>query len=67
MTKDQPLEHINRPLTEEERRQATTIREGAQHDFPPQAVRETPTPSGIPSRIMEARKQRGMTRYELGL
>jgi len=60
------LKHINRPLTEDERRLAQTIREGAQQDFPPRPVAEKAPPPGIPSRIQGARKRRGMTRYELG-
>lgn len=66
MAEKRSLKHVNRPLTEEQRQQAATIREGAEHDFPPKDVEEKPTPPGIPSRIQEARKQRGMTRYELG-
>jgi DNA-binding XRE family transcriptional regulator len=61
------LKHINRPLTDEERKQAATIRDRAQQEFPPKAVKEMSSPSGIPRRIRDARKQRGMTRYELGL
>ena len=66
MAEERSLEHVNRPLTDEERQQAATIRERAQHDFPPKEVEDKPSPPGIPSRIQEARKQRGMTRYELG-
>ena len=60
------LQHINRPLTEEERRLASDIREGAKKDFPPKAVTEKTIPPGIPQRIHDARKRRGMTRYEVG-
>lgn len=60
------LQHINRPLTEEERRLAAEIREGAKKDFPPKAVAERPVPPGIPQRIQDARKRRGMTRYQVG-
>jgi ribosome-binding protein aMBF1 (putative translation factor) len=60
------LEHINRPLTEEERRLAADIREGAKKDFPPKVVAARPVPPGIPRRIHDARTQRGMTRYEVG-
>lgn len=66
MAKKTELKHINRALTDEERQQAATIRDGAQQDFPPKAVQERPSPPGIPSRIQKARQQRGMTRYELG-
>ena len=65
MPEDRPLRHVNRPLTEEERQQAVNIRAGAQRDFPPQTIPETRTPPGIPSRIRQAREQRGLTRYEL--
>jgi len=65
MAKRKKLEHIHRPLTEEERRQAVTVREGAERDFPPKPGAEKASPPGIPSRIEAARKRRGMTRYEL--
>lgn len=32
------LEHINRPLTDEQRQQAEAFRDGAQQDFPPKPV-----------------------------
>lgn len=60
------LRHINRPLTDEERREAETVRDGSQQDFPPKPVHRNPPPPGIPSQILAAREQRGMTRYELG-
>ena len=60
------LQHINRPLTPAERRRAVRIREGAQRDFPPTDVEQLPCPPGIPSQIHNARRQREMTRYELG-
>lgn len=60
------LKHINRPLTQEERRQAAIIREGAQRDFPALAAEQRQRPPGISSRIHDARRLRGMTRYELG-
>ena len=61
------LQHINRPLTEEDRRLAVEIRDGAKKDFPPKVVAERPVPAGIPQRIHDARKQRGMTRYQVVL
>ncbi len=61
-----PLQHINRPLTEEERRLGQEIREGAQKDFPPKTVAVKPVPPGIPQRIHLARRQRGLTRYQVG-
>lgn len=60
------LEHVNRRLTDEERRQAAAIREGAQQDFPPKPVEPKPCPPGIPSRIQAARPERGLTRYQVG-
>jgi ribosome-binding protein aMBF1 (putative translation factor) len=66
MAKSKKLEHIHRRFTDEERRRAVTIREGAEQDFPPKSVAEEAPPPGIPSQIEAARKRRGMTRYELG-
>jgi ribosome-binding protein aMBF1 (putative translation factor) len=66
MAKNRKLDHVNRPLSEEERQRAQSIREGARRDFPPKAVAEETPPPGIPGRIQLTRKQRGMTRYELG-
>jgi len=60
------LQHVNRPLTEEERRLAADIREGAKKDFPPKAVTERPVAPGIPQRIHDTRRRRGMTRYQVG-
>ncbi len=60
------LRHINRPLTEEQRRLGADIQDGARKDFPPKAVQRRTVPSGIPQRICAARKRRGMTRYEVG-
>ena len=65
MAKEQ-LRHVERQMTEEERRLAATIREGAKQDFPPKDVEQRSPPPGIPLQIHDARKQRGMTRYELG-
>lgn len=60
------LQHINRRLTDEERRLAEEIREGAIKDFPPKQVAEPMPAAGIPQRIQSARQARGHTRYELG-
>lgn len=60
------LKHINRPLTDEQRQQAETIRDGVLQEFPPKPIQQTPPPPGIPAQICAAREQRGMTRYELG-
>ncbi|MFV1965384.1 MAG: hypothetical protein ACC628_08170 [Pirellulaceae bacterium] len=38
------LRHINRPLTEKERRLAADIQDGARKDFPPKAVPRKPSP-----------------------
>jgi ribosome-binding protein aMBF1 (putative translation factor) len=53
-------------MTEEERRNAEAIREGAKQDYPPKPGEEPAIPPGIPRRVYDARKQRGITRYELG-
>lgn len=66
MANNRKLDHVNRPLSSEERQQAQLIREGAQRDFPPKPVAQRAPPPGIPSQIQAARKQRGMTIYELG-
>ena len=66
MAKNEKVEHIHRRLTDEERRRAAAIREGAEQDFPPKSVAERASPPGIPNQIAAARKRRGMTRYELG-
>ena len=62
----QPLKHIERPMTDEQRQQATAIRQGAKQDFPPKDLLERPIPPGIPQRNHDARKHRGITRYKLG-
>jgi ribosome-binding protein aMBF1 (putative translation factor) len=66
MGNEQRLEHVNRPMTDEQRRQAVAIREGVQQEFPPSDRTERPVPPGYPQQVWEARKQRGITRYELG-
>ena len=60
------LEHVNRRVTDDERRQAAAIRERAQRDLPPKAAQQKPCLAGLPSRIQAARQERGMTRYQLG-
>jgi DNA-binding XRE family transcriptional regulator len=61
------LTHVNRSMTEQERQRAIDIRAAAQKDFPPKpATGEVPPPPGIPVRIYDARKARGLTRYALG-
>jgi DNA-binding XRE family transcriptional regulator len=61
------LTHVNRAMTEDERRRANDIRAAAQKDFPPKsAVGQDVPPSGIPARVCDARKARRLTRYALG-
>ena len=60
------FQHVNRPLTDEERRLAADIREGAKRDFPPKTAAQRPIPPGIPQQIHDARRRRGLTRYEVG-
>lgn len=60
------LQHINRRLTDDERKLAAEIREGAKNEFPSKHVAEIPPPPGIPQRMHAARQTRGITRYELG-
>lgn len=60
------LQHVNRPLTDEERRLAAEIREGAEKDFPPKVTARPFSPPGIPRRIHDARTRRGLTRYQVG-
>ncbi len=60
------LQHVNRALTKDERRLAAEIREGAEKDFPPKVAERLHVPSGIPQRIHDARKKRGLTRYQVG-
>jgi DNA-binding XRE family transcriptional regulator len=60
------LTHVNRPLTADERRRAIEVRAGAQKDFPPKSAIPPEPIQGIPARVSEARKARGLTRYALG-
>ena len=60
------LEHVNRPMTAEERRLAEQVRQAAERDFPPKPGAEANVPPGIPRRIRETRQRLGLTRYELG-
>jgi len=61
----QRIQRIERKLTEEERRRHARIRAGAVKDFPSKAVDRPPTPPGIPSAILAARKAQGLTWYAL--
>jgi ribosome-binding protein aMBF1 (putative translation factor) len=58
------LQHINRRLTDEERRRLAGIREGALRDFPPASLRRE-APPGIPAAIRAAREAQGLTWYAL--
>jgi ribosome-binding protein aMBF1 (putative translation factor) len=64
MTK-QRIQRIERKLMEEERRRHAQIRAAAAKDFPPKAASRQPTPPGIPSAIVAARKAQGLTWYAL--
>jgi hypothetical protein len=59
------IQRIERKLTEEERRRHARIRAEAVKDFPPKAIDRPPTPPGIPSAILAARKAQGLTWYAL--
>src|SRR5216684_172954 len=62
----QPLKHVNRRLTDEERARHAQIRAAAMRDFPPKAgAGQRPSPPGIPARIRQAREARGLTWYAL--
>ncbi len=60
------LTHVNRRLTDEERRRHARIREAAMNDFPPRAHSgRKASPPGIPAEIRAAREARGLTWYAL--
>jgi len=60
------LHHVNRRLTEEERRRHARIREAAIRDIPPKAgMRRRVSPEGIPAEVRAAREARGLTWYAL--
>jgi hypothetical protein len=60
------LEHVNRRLTEDERRRHAQIREAAMRDFPPRrGAGRKASPPGIPAEIRAAREARGLTWYAL--
>lgn len=63
---EQPLKHLNRPLTAEERERHVAIRAGAAKDYPPRidAARQL-TPSRIPAKVRAAREARGLTWHAL--
>jgi hypothetical protein len=57
------LQHINRRLTEEEKRRLAQIRAAAERDFPPAKRDRHPAPPGIPAAIRAAREAQGLTWY----
>jgi hypothetical protein len=59
------LQHVNRPLTAEERQRFAKIRDAAKRDFPPNTVPPRSAPSGIPAVIRAARESQGLTWYAL--
>jgi DNA-binding XRE family transcriptional regulator len=60
------LEHLNRRLTDDERRRHAQIRESALQDIPPKAgSARKAAPPGIPAKIRQAREARGLTWYAL--
>jgi hypothetical protein len=61
---DEPLKHVNRPLTEDERRRHAQIRVAAEKDFPPKPVVKRAL-SGIPAKIRQAREAQRLTWYAL--
>ena len=62
----QPLKHVNRRLTDEERARHAKIREAAMQEIPPQTGSgRKPSPPGIPSQIRQEREARGLTWYAL--
>jgi ribosome-binding protein aMBF1 (putative translation factor) len=62
----QPLKHVNRRLTEEERARHAEIRAAAMKEIPPKPGAERkPSPPGIPSQIRAAREARGLSWYAL--
>jgi hypothetical protein len=63
---DKRLKHVNRRLSDDERKRHGEIRAAAEQDFPPKAEStHKPSPTGIPAKIREARLARGLTWYAL--
>ncbi|MBW3598559.1 MAG: helix-turn-helix domain-containing protein [Planctomycetes bacterium] len=63
--KKQQLQHINRRLTEEERRRHAEIRAAAEKDFPPKRTAKRRPAAGVAAQIRAAREARGLTWYAL--
>jgi len=60
------LRHVNRRLTAEERARHAQIRDAAIKDIPAKpGTNPKPSPTGIPTRIRQAREARGLTWYAL--
>ena len=60
------LKHVNRRLTEKERKRHAAVREAARRDIPPkQGASRKSSPAGIPTQIRQAREARGLTWYAL--
>ena len=59
------LKHINRVMTDEERKRFDAIRKAAKKDFPPKALGRKAAPIGIPAAIRAAREAQGLTWYAL--
>lgn len=60
------LKHVIRRLTDEERARHTQIITAAVVDIPPKrGARRKASPAGIPTKIRQAREERGLTWYAL--
>ena len=60
------IKHVNRSLTPEERARHAQIIEAALKEIPPKADSiPLSSPPGIPTRIRQAREERGLTWYAL--
>jgi len=58
------LKHVNRQLTEEERKRHAEVRAAAMQDIPPkQSASHKSSPGGIPEQLRQAREARGLTWY----
>lgn len=63
---EKKFKRIIRPATSEERERHATIRQATMQEFPPAKGSGRPaSPPGIPTRIRQAREDRGLTWYAL--
>jgi DNA-binding XRE family transcriptional regulator len=63
---ENPLKHVNRQLTAEERARHAHIGAAAKQDIPPKEKKgKKSSPPGIPTRIRQSREARGLTWYAL--